>query len=226
MQIAWKILSGLTDIYPEEKNCKEDTLMKNTYDIKTLDDLYIQINNFDKCDIKNNSRSTVIYDGQSDAKIMLIGEAPGEDEDILGKPFVGRCGKLLDNIINYAGFSRDASDSHISVYITNVVFWRPPGNRLPSQEEVDLCKPFLLDHINLISPEIIVTLGNTPTKTLLNTADGITKIRGQKHEFILKSGKTTTLIPTFHPSYLLRSPSAKQKVWNDFLYIRSLAMVF
>jgi len=142
--------------------------------------------------------------GNPDADLMFIGEAPGADEDEQGIPFVGRAGQLLTKIIEAIGFSRD------DVYIANICKCRPPDNRTPTPEESALCFPYLRQQIEIIQPRIIVALGNVPMKMLLDTTQGITKVRGQFGEW-----NGIEIMPTFHPSYLLRNPPAKREVWED-----------
>jgi uracil-DNA glycosylase len=135
---------------------------------------------------------------------MFVGEGPGRDEDLSGEPFVGRAGKLLTDMIKAMGLQRE------DVYIANIVKCRPPENRQPEHDEVEACSPFLMRQIDVIRPQVICTLGNTPTQTLLQTTQGISKFRGQWFDF-----RNTRLLPTYHPAYLLRNPAAKADVWKD-----------
>ncbi len=146
---------------------------------------------------------------------MLIGEAPGADEDRLGKPFVGLSGQLLDRILAAVGLHED------TVYISNIVNWRPPGNRQPTSDEIALCLPFILRHIELVAPKVIVLLGGTAVKALLNTADGIIRMRGKwLSSPLLSDTLDAKILATFHPAYLLRSPGQKRLVWLDFLRLK------
>ena len=164
------------------------------------------------CDLSKFRTNVVFGEGNPNAKLMFIGEAPGEMEDKTGRPFVGRAGKLLTKIINTV-LEMDRSE----VYITNIVKCRPPNNRVPTIEEAETCKPYLLKQIDIIDPEILVCLGKTAFMYLLNSDMPISKVRGQIFEY-----KGKKVIPTFHPSYLLRNPSAKKEAYKDFLLIKSM----
>ena len=148
-------------------------------------------------------------DGNQKARLMFVGEAPGADEDAQGRPFVGRAGQLLTKIIEAIGFKRE------EVLIGNVNRCRPPANRPPTPEEAAMCKPFLLREIAAVRPEVIVVLGNTAMKNLLDTKVGITKLRGQFQDY-----QGAKVMPTFHPAYLLRDPSKKQETWSDLKKVR------
>jgi DNA polymerase len=181
---------------------------------KTLDELKALIQAFDGCNLKLTAKNTVFADGNPAAKLMLVGEAPGRDEDIAGKPFVGRSGQLLDRMLNAIGYSR----SH-NAYIANVIYWRPPGNRDPSDVEIAICRPFILRQIELVDPALIVFLGAQPAKALLGgdaVKQGINKLRGHWCELEIGS-KRFKALPTFHPAYLLRTPIKKREAWRDFL---------
>ena len=145
---------------------------------------------------------------------MLVGEAPGQDEDRTGKPFVGRSGQLLDAMMATIGLSR--ADN---LYIANVIPWRPPGNRAPSVDELETCKPFILRQIELVAPEIIVLVGGTSAKTLLNTETGITRLRG-KWQTLEIGGRDIPALPFFHPAYVLRRPETKIDVWADLCALK------
>jgi DNA polymerase len=145
---------------------------------------------------------------------MLIGEAPGADEDRQGKPFVGVSGQLLDHMLASVGLDRD------KVYISNVIFWRPPGNRSPTDAEIAACLPFVERHIALVKPKILVLMGGVAAKTILRTKDGITRIRGRWVDYRPAGGTSDDIIPClpiYHPAYLLRQPAAKRQAWNDIL---------
>ena len=180
----------------------------------TLDELRTAVGNFDGCVLRQTAKSTVFADGHCDAAVMLIGEAPGRDEDLQGIPFVGPSGQLLDRMLNAIGLDRTTN-----AYITNVVYWRPPGNRTPTPEELAICNPFLLRHIELKQPKVLVLLGGTPVKHVLNIEDGITKTRGKWGRYLL-NGREIPALPTFHPAYLLRQPSAKRQAWQDLLSLK------
>ena len=187
------------------------TLAKNA---KTLDELAAALERFDGCGLKKTAKSTVFSDGVSSARIMLVGEAPGQDEDRTGKPFVGRSGQLLDAMMATIGLSR--ADN---LYIANVIPWRPPGNRAPSVDELETCKPFILRQIELAAPEIIVLVGGTSAKTLLNTETGITRLRG-KWQTLEIGGRAIPALPFFHPAYVLRRPETKIDVWADLCALK------
>lgn len=180
----------------------------------SLDELRAAVEQFEGCALKTTAKSTVFAAGPADAPVMLIGEGPGRDEDIEGLPFVGRSGQLLDRMLESIGLSRQTN-----AYITNVIFWRPPGNRPPTDEEVAICAPFLLRHIELKAPKVIVLLGATPLKHVLNVAEGITRARGRWGRYAT-SGSEIPALPTFHPAYLLRTPGAKRQSWQDLLNLK------
>lgn len=166
------------------------------------------------CDLKSGARNTVFADGNPKAEVMIIGEAPGRDEDREGKPFVGRAGRLLDNMFRAIGRDRHGESPEASIYITNVVFWRPPENRDPTPDEVAMMLPFVLRHIELVAPRRIVLMGNTAAQAMLGMR-GITRLRGKWVDI----GGTRTL-PMFHPAYLLRNPAAKREAWADLLTLK------
>jgi DNA polymerase len=149
--------------------------------------------------------------GSPTARLMFVGEAPGEDEDKQGEPFVGRAGQLLTKIIEAIGLTRD------QVYIANVIKCRPPGNRNPEPDEVETCEPFLFQQVDTIKPKVIVALGKFAAQCLLRTTDPITRIRGKEFTY-----RDAILIPTYHPAYLLRNPSAKREVWDDMKRVRAI----
>jgi DNA polymerase len=175
----------------------------------TLEDLKSALEYFDGCALKKTAKHTVFADGTPSHRIMFIGEAPGAEEDRQGKPFVGRAGQLLDKMLSAIGLNR-----HKNVYITNVLNWRPPGNRDPSPEEAAICLPFLRRHIELVAPEVIVLLGATAMRHVLGRTDGIMRLRGQWLEYFA-AGKMVPVMPTLHPAYLLRQPAHKKLAWRD-----------
>lgn len=164
--------------------------------------------------LKRGARSFVFADGNAKARVMIVGEGPGADEDREGRPFVGRAGKLLDQMFAAIGLSRGEPDTERALYITNVVPWRPPGNRNPTPEEIAMFTPFLLRHIELADPDVIVPMGNIALTALLGQ-QGITRLRGQWTEVLGKPA-----LPMFHPSYLLRNPISKREAWADLLDIQ------
>src|SRR3979411_484505 len=174
----------------------------------TLEALRALLENFDGCPLKSTATRLVFADGNPPAPIMFVGEAPGREEDLDGLPFVGRSGKLLDRMIAAIGLDRT------SAYIANVIPWRPPGNRTPTPQETQICLPFIQRQIELVNPDVLVTLGNPSTQTLLSTREGIMKTRGRWFEYDTGT-RVIRAIATFHPAYLLRSPSYKRMAWQD-----------
>jgi DNA polymerase len=174
----------------------------------TLEALRSLLENFDGCALKSTATRLVFSDGNPQARIMFVGEAPGREEDLEGLPFVGRSGKLLDRMIAAIGLDRS------SAYIANVIPWRPPGNRTPTPQETQICLPFIQRQIELVNPDVLVTLGNPSTQTLLGTREGIMKTRGRWVDYDTGT-RVIRAIATFHPAYLLRSPSYKRMAWQD-----------
>jgi uracil-DNA glycosylase family 4 len=185
----------------------------------SLAELAAALDAFDACPLKKTATRLCFADGNPAARVMLVGEAPGRDEDIQGKPFVGRSGQLLDRMLAAIGLSREAQDRESAVFITNVIFWRPPGNRTPTEAETQMCLPFLLRTIELQKPDVIVCLGATPAHRLTGRSDGILKMRGRWVTANV-SGRNIPLLPTLHPAYLLRQPAQKRLAWRDFLTLR------
>jgi uracil-DNA glycosylase family 4 len=179
----------------------------------SLEVLRGMLQTFEGCALRSTATQLVFADGHPQARVMFVGEAPGRDEDIEGLPFVGRSGKLLDLMMAAIGLKRG------DVYIANVIPWRPPGNRTPTPQETQICLPFVQRQIELVNPDILVTLGNPSTQTLLQTRDGIMKSRGRWVDYDTGTRKIRA-IATFHPAYLLRSPSYKRMTWMD---LRSVA---
>lgn len=186
-------------------------------DCKNIDDLKSAVNNFKDLSITKTATNVVFADGDFNSDIMLIGEAPGADEDLQGIPFCGASGKMLESALKYINLERSKN-----FYITNTLFWRPPGNRKPTNEELMICKPFLEKHIALFKPKLIILIGATSVSGVLGIKEGISKIRGKqfnyKNQYIENDIVT---IPIFHPSYLLRSPGQKKHFWQDLLRIKS-----
>ena len=167
------------------------------------------------CDLQKGARHFVFADGVAGAPVMIVGEAPGRDEDLQGLPFVGKAGQLLDKMFAAIGMARGAAKVEEAIYIANVLPWRPPGNRTPEPEEIAMMLPFLERHIALADPKVVVMMGNTPCQALLGRA-GITRIRGQWQEV---AGRAA--LPMFHPAYLLRRPEAKREAWADLLALKA-----
>ena len=182
----------------------------------TIAELEAAVRAFDGCALKATASNTVFADGNPQAKVMLVGEAPGADEDRQGKPFVGASGQLLYRMMKWIGLDRT------SFYIANILFWRPPGNRQPTTAEIASCVPFVERHIALVRPQVLVLVGGTSAKTLLNTADGIIRLRGKWRELAIPGlDRPIPTLPTFHPAYLLRSPAQKRESWRDLLALKS-----
>ncbi len=180
---------------------------------KSLEELKTSMSEFDGCNLRLSAKTTVFADGNPEARIMMIGEAPGRDEDIQGLPFVGRSGQLLDRMLAAIGLDRT------SVYISNVIAWRPPGNRTPTPLETEICRPFIERHIELAEPEILVMLGGASAKTLFNTSDGILRMRGKWQKFRY-GDREIDAMAMLHPAYLLRQPAQKNLAWQDLVKLK------
>ncbi|WP_106755247.1 uracil-DNA glycosylase [Pannonibacter carbonis] len=179
----------------------------------TLEDLRTRLAGFHGCNLHLTAKTLVFADGNPAARIMLVGEAPGAEEDAAGLPFVGRSGKLLDRMLAAIGLDRS------SVYVTNVVPWRPPGNRTPTPQEIEICRPFILRQIELVDPDVLVLLGGASAKALTGASEPIRKMRGRWMDHDTGRRKIRALT-TFDPDYLLRSPLEKRLAWHDFLALR------
>ncbi len=180
----------------------------------SLDELRQIIESFDGCNLKATAKRTVFADGNPEADLMLVGEAPGRDEDLEGLPFVGRSGQLLDRILSAIGLDRK------SVYIANIIPWRPPGNRTPTPHETEICRAFIERQIVLARPMVLVSLGGLSTKLLTGLKDGVLKLRGHWKTHTTAQGTIIPIMPTLHPAYLLRNPAHKKLAWRDFLEIK------
>jgi DNA polymerase len=179
----------------------------------TLEDLGARLAAFDGCALKATAKNLCFYRGAPKARVMLIGEAPGRDEDLEGKPFVGRAGQLLDKMLAAIGLG----ETH--VHITNIVYWRPPGNRTPTPQVAQACRPFLERQVELVAPEIVLLLGGAAAKHVLEVAEGIMRVRGKWREVDIGSA-SVRVMATLHPAYLLRTPAAKRLAWRDLLAVR------
>ena len=183
--------------------------------INSLDELRLALSEYEGCSLKNTATNLVFSDGNENARVMLVGEAPGADEDRQGKPFVGVSGQLLDKMLFSIGLDRS------SVYISNIIPWRPPGNRQPTPKEIDLCLPFIKRHIQLINPLVLVPVGGTAAKSLLDKKEGIMRLRGRWFEYAVDaSHMIIPALPIFHPAFLLRSPAQKSNTWRDLIQIK------
>jgi len=175
----------------------------------SLAELKAAMESFEGCALKRSATTTVFADGTPEGRVLFIGEAPGRDEDRIGKPFVGRAGQLLDKMLASIGLDRNRN-----VYITNVINWRPPDNRDPTPEEAAMCLPFLRRHIELANPGVIVLLGAVAARHVMGISDGIMKSRGRWMEYRVE-GRMVPIMPTLHPAYLLRQPAHKKLAWRD-----------
>lgn len=186
---------------------------------QSLEELRQAMETFEDCPLKHDAKNTVFCDGNPSAKIMLVGEAPGADEDLQGKPFVGMSGQLLDKMMAAIGLDRTC------VYISNIIPWRPPGNRPPSTQEIALCLPFIERHIYLKKPEFLLLLGGVATKAILQNNAGIMRLRGQWQSYTPPCAEETfqpiRTLPTFHPAFLLRSPGQKVYAWEDLKTLKT-----
>lgn len=179
----------------------------------SISELRAALNSFTGCNLRHSAKTLVFADGNPEADVMFIGEAPDRDEDLQGTPFVGRAGQLLDRMLGAIGLDRD------SAYLSAMIPWRPPGNRTPAPHEIALCRPFIERHIILAAPKIVVILGNVSSKSLLGTDKGILSLRGTWMEY--KAGDTLIpALPTLPPSYLLRNPAQKRLAWADLLSLQ------
>jgi uracil-DNA glycosylase family 4 len=182
---------------------------------RTVAELAEALAAFDGCPLKLTATNLVFADGNPSARVMVIGEAPGADEDRAGKPFVGVSGQLLDRMLGWIGLDRNKA------YITNVLFWRPPGNRQPTPAEISACLPFVERHIELVSPDVLLLVGGASAKTLLARSEGITKLRGRWFQYESAGmSRPIPALPTYHPAFLLRQPAQKREAWRDLLLLR------
>jgi uracil-DNA glycosylase len=178
----------------------------------SVEELEAAVRAFEGCALKRTAKNTVFADGVVGSPVMVVGEAPGADEDRLGKPFVGVSGQLMDRMFDAIGMSRERD-----LYITNILFWRPPGNRTPTLAEQAICMAFTRRHIELARPKVLVLAGGTAAKSVLDTTEGIMRLRGKWTNLSLDDGSAVPTLPTFHPAYLLRTPASKRQSWSDLL---------
>ena len=181
---------------------------------RALSELEAVLQRFEGCGLKATAKNLCFYRGAEQARLMIVGEAPGRDEDLEGKPFVGRAGMLLDKMLAAIGLSEN------DVHITNIVYWRPPGNRTPTPQEALACRPFLERQVALVAPQIVLALGGAAAKHLFDVADGIMRVRGKWRDIEI-GGHTARAMATLHPAYLLRTPAAKGMAWRDLLAIKA-----
>ena len=238
-QTSSKSQLSQANIVDFEDNAKQQEMMgaaqavveaqKLASECKTLDDLKKAISNFKGLSVRKTATNMVFSDGHPEAPVMLIGEAPGADEDIQGKPFVGVSGQLLDRILACIGLDRTSEEPSKSVYISNILNWRPPGNRTPTQAEMDISRPFIERHIALAQPKAIILCGGVSAKSLLRRSESISKLRGSFHDYRVPEALQTEdsnpnpipAMATYHPAYLLRTPAQKKAVWADMLMFQA-----
>jgi len=181
---------------------------------KDLTELEAMLAGFDGCGLKATAKNLCFYRGAAKARLMLIGEAPGRDEDLQGKPFVGRAGQLLDKMLAAIGLGEP------QVHITNIVYWRPPGNRTPTPQEAQVCRPFLERQLELVAPDLIMLLGGAAANHIFGATEGIMRTRGKWREVTIGE-RTVRAIATLHPAYLLRTSAAKRLAWRDLLAVKA-----
>lgn len=184
----------------------------------TLEELKLALASFEQCELKRGARNLVFADGNPNARVMIIGEAPGREEDLQGKPFVGAAGQLLDRMFDAIGMARSANTRDEALYITNILPWRPPQNRDPQPDEIAMMLPFVRRHVALSAPDFLVPMGNISCQALLGRK-GITRLRGNWTEALGHPA-----LPMFHPAYLLRNPAAKREAWHDLLMLKKRLM--
>jgi uracil-DNA glycosylase family 4 len=183
---------------------------------QSIEALAAVVAGFDACPLKRTATNTVFADGNPAAPVMIVGEAPGAEEDRIGKPFVGRSGQLLDRMLAAIGLDRTG------VQITNVIYWRPPGNRKPTAAEIAACLPFVFRHIALSRPRVLVLAGGSAATTLLDVTDGITRLRGRWFDLAVPGlAEPVPTLPMFHPAFLLRAPERKREAWRDLLALKA-----
>lgn len=182
----------------------------------SLESLKAAIERFDGCPLKELCEKTVVYDGTLGAPVMVLGEGPGGQEDRIGLPFVGKAGQLLDKMLAAIGLDRKTN-----TFISNVNYWRPPGNRNPEADELAVCRPFVNRMVDLAQPKIIIATGGVAAKSLLDTKTGIMRLRGSERPFETPAGTQVPMVPMFHPAYLLRRPQDKSRAWRDLLLVQA-----
>ena len=202
---------GFAATPPDAAELAARTVAKNA---RTLEDLETALRAFDGCGLKATAKNLCFYRGAPRARLMIIGEAPGREEDLEGKPFVGRAGQLLDKMLVAINLKEQ------DVHITNVVYWRPPGNRTPTPQESQVCRPFLERQMELVEPDVVLLLGGAAAKQVLDVTEGIMRIRGKWRE-IQSGGRSVKTMATLHPAYLLRTPAAKRQAWRDLLAVEA-----
>ncbi len=203
---------GFSPKPPDAAELAARSAAKNAPNLEALE---TALRGFDGCGLKATAKNLCFYRGAAKARLMIIGEAPGSEEDREGRPFVGRAGQLLDKML--AAIALKEQDVHI----TNVVYWRPPGNRTPTPQETQVCKPFLERQMELVEPDAVLLLGGAAAKHMLDVTDGIMRVRGKWREIQIGS-RTVKAMATLHPAYLLRTPAAKRHAWRDLLAVQAI----
>lgn len=215
------VTGSISGVRPEPRRINNNPIAdarKLAASANSMAELRAIIDQFDGCPLKKAAKNTVVCDGAYDADVMIVGEAPGGEEDAQGLPFVGRAGKLLDKMLATIGLSRQEN-----VFITNLIYWRPPGNRDPSPAEMQICAPFLSRQIELKKPKLLLTAGKFATQAMLGTDDGIMRLRGRKLLYRQEGlPAPVKCVPMLHPAYLLRRPEDKAKAWDDLRTIAAL----
>lgn len=192
----------------------EESARATAQSARSLEELRKALSGFDGCALRATAKNLCFYRGSPHARLMIIGEAPGREEDLEGKPFVGRAGQLLDRMLASIGLGE--ADFHI----TNIVYWRPPGNRTPTPQEALVCRPFLVRQIELVRPDLLLLLGGAAAKHVLDITEGILRARGKWRQ-VQVGGRTIPAMATLHPAYLLRTPASKRLAWRDLLAVRA-----
>lgn len=217
----WYVLSGVTDAV-EDRSAAPRAMAAPAHaptaaaSCGTLAELEHHLGSHDICGLGATATRLCFADGDPRAEVMLIGEAPGAEEDRQGRPFVGASGRLLDKMLGSIGLDRGR------VYITNAVYWRPPGNRSPSSDEIAACLPFLERQIELVAPRVLISVGGVAAKLLLGVTEGVTRLRGRRLEYRPASAAAIPMLVLFHPAYLLRQPLQKRLAWRDLLMLREM----
>ena len=213
--ISYFLKNEANDLYKIKSNKKISNNINNIKDIKNIKELEIYIKESISCALKKQAKSTVLGEGNINSSIMFIGEAPGAEEDKLGKPFVGAAGQLLSKMLNSIDIDRKG------IYISNILPWRPPNNRTPTNKEIIECLPFIQKIVEIISPKLIVLLGATASKAILNSNLSISNLRGKWHKYqSINYNKKVDCLVTYHPAFLLRSPNFKKQSWEDLKMLK------
>jgi len=207
--LSWLPEIGIKEVFLSQEAKKQLERLRSKEEL--LQDVRQGLGDCKRCKLYKTRQHIVFGEGSAEARLVLVGEAPGRDEDLQGRPFVGAAGQLLTRMLKAINLARN------EVYITNIIKCRPPNNRNPQPDEIEACKPFLMQQLNVIKPRVICTLGSISTHTLLETKTPISRLRGKVHDW-----HGMKLIPTFHPAYLLRNPSQKKAAWEDLQLLQKV----